>query len=404
MNFFFKKNSISTPEFVLEGLAFITVGSFLFLWDYASIKIDLRPIIFIWLILYCIYNFKYFQVTQKKILIIPTFLLCHLLFANILYGFVLSSKAIASIFLVYTSLFFAYIYRSKVISFIFRFADLFFILNFLVQVGELIGFIDISTHSSNFISIFPRRTGLLNEPSHLALVYGPFLGAYFFDPQSYKKYISKKSIFAAVCSLFIAPSSTLLIVIFLSLLLYFFYKKTYRIKILLFILLFIFLVIATKNHPTSFYNKFSFILNSFINFSDLKIMSSDISVLVFLSHFETLNYSLKHFPLGVGFNQYDYVRNLFISNTPNIDSFYPISALNHSDASSTFIKFFSELGFLSILIFLYLIKFLFFKFKPSNFINLYFFLLFSASVFRGVGYFSAGFILCFSLLILQDGK
>ena len=75
--------------------------------------------------------------------------------------------------------------------------------------------------------------------------------------------------------------------------------------------------------------------------------------------------------------------------------------LNKSDASSTLFKLLVEIGFFSILILFFLIKYLANSNVPID-EKLFFFTIFTSSLIRGVGYFNSGFVIILIFIILRD--
>jgi hypothetical protein len=132
---------------------------------------------------------------------------------------------------------------------------------------------------------------------------------------------------------------------------------------------------------------------------DLKInLSSSV-------HANSLLVAIKSFndnPYGVGFDQYKEYFSKYIGDTSKtFDIYVPelLMNLNIEDASNNFSKMLSEFGLFNLVLVYLFIKFSFSKNIPLLFKSFLIPPILSQLLFRGAGYFNAGFIIFLSLMI-----
>ena len=229
----------------ISYLGFLTFFTFYFLWDKFFFGIDLRYIVSIWA-LFFFWNHRDFSSFSIKIFAFPFFLIIQSIIVYFLYGFTPTVNSILSILLVLQLTIYFDIYRGEIPHFLYKSTTLFFTLNFFVQIMEIVGVLDISTKASEFLPGISRRAGLLNEPSHLAIIYAPILCAFFSNPIRFTKYIKWPPIIFGISSLIIAPSTTLFFVIGIFLFFELIFFKTQRSLFLLFLFCFVMLLINDK--------------------------------------------------------------------------------------------------------------------------------------------------------------
>lgn len=385
-----------TTDKLRNLFGFLTLFVFLFLWDQASTHFDFRPIILIWILFYLLSNHKF----NKINFLIPTIIVSlHTIFICILFRIFPTQKTILSIlvffiFNLYTVNNYRYLTRDLIKGFYF-----FFIINFIVQILEIFGFLDISTHAGPYLMNIDRRTGLLNEPSHLAIIYAPFFATFFLNFKKFHRYFKFLPFMLGISSLILAVSNTLIFfvsVFFIFLLSRKINKNMIGPIVITFITL-LFLISINIHNPISFANKFLTSLDYLLDYNfNIAPITNDISVLVFFSNFNTVLHSLYNFPLGVGFNNYQFARDLFVLKMQNVDQIYPVSQLNREDGSSNLFKLFVEFGFL-LIPYLYLIYNRAKKiFADGNFFGIFCFFSVVITIIRGIGYFN-GFYIVFIL-------
>lgn len=131
------------------------------------------------------------------------------------------------------------------------------------------------------------------------------------------------------------------------------------------------------------------------NISDMPLSNTslykDHTTAVLINSFKILIFSIQEKPFGWGLNNYKFAFNKYMLKY--IDPPYPeIYYLNYNDASNNFVKLIVEFGFISLIVFINLLIFLFNK-------NILYQerILLSSIIFtqmaRGAGYFNGGFLL-----------
>ena len=202
-------------------IGFLIFTIFYILWDIKKLHIDLRILLFLWGAYFIYSNYKFIDV---KFFFIPFILTLHLLFIHFAYGAEIQLRSFLSIIFVYLSILFFNAYKKDFPFFLFKSASIFFSVNLLIQLLEILGVLSLSTRASPFLPNTPRFSGLFNEPSHLALFYAPFLATYFTNVAKFRKYIDFKFISFAIISLIIAPSTTMFFIFLICIILQFFLR------------------------------------------------------------------------------------------------------------------------------------------------------------------------------------
>ena len=131
---------------------------------------------------------------------------------------------------------------------------------------------------------------------------------------------------------------------------------------------------------------------------------------VYINSIKIAKNSTSNYPLGVGFDNYNFAFNSFVEKTSKEtgelqEIIRDLKLLNHNDGSNNFAKFSAEFGFLSIFFYIILAKFILNKqIQPSMKIFIISTLI-TQLLIRGAGYFNGGFlVLYFFALYFQKLK
>lgn len=128
-------------------------------------------------------------------------------------------------------------------------------------------------------------------------------------------------------------------------------------------------------------------------------LPANLSLDVALKSFKISILSLKNYPLGVGMNNFSFSHKNLIKY---IDTKYPITKdLNIQDGSNNFNKILTEFGIFSLIFAYLLIKFFFNKKIKIELKYLFFSFIFLQTFLRGVGYFNAGFLIIFLIILFN---
>lgn len=139
--------------------------------------------------------------------------------------------------------------------------------------------------------------------------------------------------------------------------------------------------------------------NTIFKQNDLKLnLSSSVHANSILIAFETF----KEHPLGVGFDQYKYAFSKYIYDTSKeFDIYVPrlLKNLNQQDASNNLAKLLAEFGLFNFILVCFFIIFSLSKKIPLLYKSFIIPSILSQLLFRGAGYFNAGFIILISLMV-----
>ncbi len=363
-----------------------TVPSYLLLLAFPGvfvIKLRIREILLtFFLFIYLIY-FTFLQKLQGVHIVKPSRTFVGLLIFSILV--VLVRK--------YLLLLFRSEYAKRIF---FKYIKYFLYLQFTTQIIQLVlsklGFF----HSGYpYVWKLQRVPGLFAEPSHLVISLTPLLFLYLYNKNFFYRYLGKKTFYILIFSLLLSPSSTLVVLLLFAIIFLFFQRVTIK-NIIFGIIIFIIAIIAIFKIPAvkeRFFSLLYGLYNAEISDSNLK----NLSALIFLKGLEMAKYALKHFPLGVGFLNLEFLNDyVVVSHLNKI-----LYDLNANDGSSIAFKIIGEFGYIGLLFlftaviyFLSLLK----RYNKINIMKIFFLFGFISCFVRGTSYFDGYPIFALAIL------
>ena len=381
-------------------------------WELKGVNFDIRKLIVVFL-LFTPIKFLILNIKKSKniILILLSFIVLifiHLLCNNFIHYnfkvggvadeklkyFVFNAKEFLSFGGLFIASFIFIIFKDSFYRCIHNSINFFLVLNFIFQFLEFIGLLNFGKTPSVFInfSLDARYSGLFEEPSHLALAYGPIFYVYCLEMvNNYQKNV-KNYLFISLLfiSSLLSLSATLIVSYTLAFVLIFFHilnKLSYK-RICIYIL--------------GFFISFSLLLN--INqlhdrFFDKENLSNKVIRLHTASAFNSLGESNL---VGYGFNHYkrsfyDYIDSITHHGGPA-----PL-VYNYNDGANNLNKLLGEFGLIGAFLIFYVIYKIFKNIKKYDI--LFSFCSFSFLILtfiRGAGYFNAGYFISILILIFSD--
>jgi hypothetical protein len=382
------------------------------LWDLKGVNFDFRQLIAVFL-LFTPIEFLILNIRKSKNIILILLFFIALIFIHLLYNnfihynfevggvadeklkyFFFNDKDFLSFGGIFIASFIFIIFRDSFYRGIHNSINFFLVLNFIFQFLEFIGLLSFGKTPSVFINfgLNARYSGLFEEPSHLALAYGPIFYVYCLEMVSDNQKNVKSYLFISLLliSSLLSLSATLIVSYTLAIVLIFFHilnKLSYK-RICIYIL--------------GFFISFSLLLN--INqlhdrFFDKENLSNKVIRLHTASAFNSLGESNL---VGYGFNHYkrsfyDYIDSITLHGGPA-----PV-LYNYNDGANNLNKLLGEFGLLGGFLILYVIYKIFKNIKKYDI--LFSFCSFSFLILtfiRSAGYFNAGYLISVLILIFSD--
>ena len=407
-------------------------------WDTKDYFSNLRFIIITIPFIYFYFKKDFFCEIKEnwKIIFIPIFfILGHYFFSMLYTNFSLNFSSIfkllvlslisISVFLSLKSFkknFSFFINFSVIILFIFLFFDI--LANLLND--KFLSALSINRLENCYHGYFTQMSSIFREESHFAMNISPLLLTSIFlylegeNKSNLAFIISVLIIFFAIL---FSLSLTFIIstILFLTLSIFLAKKKTTRITIFFIIILLPTVFIFNPKCADKLINISSGVFKNLgITFVDRFIVkiqnrnqeriTTDPQVIekidsiktglsggVYINSIKIAKNSASNYPLGVGFDNYNYAFNSFIEKTSREtgeleEIIRDLKLLNHNDGSNNFAKISAEFGILSVFFYIILAKFFLNKqIEPSMKI----FVISTLLLIRGAGYFNGGFLVLY---------
>tara|TARA_A100001234_G_C12637200_1_gene390536 strand:- start:932 stop:2242 length:1311 start_codon:yes stop_codon:yes gene_type:complete len=405
-------------------------------WDSKDIFSNLRFIVAIIPFIFFFYYKKnlFFEIKENwKLIFIPTFLiLSHYFFLILITGTELNYFSILKLFILFLFSISIFLSLNSLKKNFILFINISIILIFIFLVYDIsvnllnnkfFEALSVKRFESCYHGFFSEMSFIFKEESHFAIIMSPLLLTSIFIYLEEKNDFNLILLLTVIILLFtilFALSLTFIISFISFSVLSIFLAKNKKTRII-----FLFLIISfffTLNIQSNCANKLINITYNVLKNLDFKyidnlivkvqtynqskitnnpiIIHTGLSSGVYVNALKIAKNSISDFPLGVGFDNYEYSFFRYVDITSKDSSNLKeitkdLRKLNYNDGSNNFAKFTVEFGFLSIFFYIILIRFILNKHINTPMKIFIISSLITQIFLRGAGYFNGGFLILY---------